>query len=143
MAAKLSDDTQVAMPLRNILSINGVKGIFLGQDFGPVFGQDFGQTEQQQQKAGTETKNKKGRRARAVVAAEDGGCEGGGGCFPLHYDNAGPPSKRRLTCLVYLNPGWADGDGGELQLAPWLRPPVAFQRSPAGKVWFQKSRPPS
>ena len=50
--------------------------------------------------------------------------EGGGGCFPLHYDNAGPPSKRRLTCLVYLNPGWADGDGGELQLAPWLRPPV-------------------
>ena len=44
--------------------------------------------------------------------------EGGGGCFPLHYDNAGPPSKRRLTCLVYLNPGWADGDGGELQLAP-------------------------
>ena len=23
-----------------------------------------------------------------------------GGCFPLHYDNAGPPSRRALTCLV-------------------------------------------
>ena len=38
---------------------------------------------------------------------------------------AGPPSRRKLTCLVYLNTGWADGDGGELELVPWLRPPVA------------------
>ena len=48
--------------------------------------------------------------------------EGRGGCFPLHYDNAGPPSKRALTGLFYLNPDWRDGDGGELQLQPWLRP---------------------
>ena len=29
---------------------------------------------------------------------------GGGGCFPLHYDNPGPPSRRALTCILYLNP---------------------------------------
>ena len=50
--------------------------------------------------------------------------EGHGGCFPLHFDNAGPPSCRKLTCLVYLNPSWAEGDGGELELVPWLAPPV-------------------
>ena len=50
--------------------------------------------------------------------------EGHGGCFPLHFDNAGPPSRRKLTCLVYLNPSWAEGDGGELELVPWLASPV-------------------
>ena len=51
-------------------------------------------------------------------------CNEGGGCFPLHYDNAGPPSKRRLTALFYLNPRWTPLDGGELELCPWLSPPV-------------------
>lgn len=46
--------------------------------------------------------------------------EGGGACFPLHYDNAGPPSKRRLTCLFYLSDEWKPSDGGELELVPWL-----------------------
>ena len=50
------------------------------------------------------------RHARAVARYNDGG----GGCFPLHYDNPGPPNRRKLTCLVYLNPAWVDGDGGEL-----------------------------
>ena len=50
--------------------------------------------------------------------------EGHGGCFPLHFDNAGPPSCRKLTCLVYLNPHWQPADGGELELVPWLAPPV-------------------
>eukprot|EP01051_Picozoa_sp_SAG22_P021615 SAG22_NODE_4842_length_1153_cov_0.675522_1_plen_318_part_01 len=45
---------------------------------------------------------------------------GGGGCFPWHYDNPGPPNQRRITCLVYLNPDWQVGDGGELQLLPFL-----------------------
>ncbi|CAK0853597.1 unnamed protein product [Prorocentrum cordatum] len=49
---------------------------------------------------------------------------GAGGCFPLHYDNAGPPSRRALTCVVYMNPGWRPGDGGELELRPFLRPAV-------------------
>ena len=49
---------------------------------------------------------------------------GGGGCFPLHYDNPGPPSNRALTCILYLNPEWREGDGGELQLVPFMRRPV-------------------
>jgi hypothetical protein len=44
----------------------------------------------------------------------------GGGCFPWHYDNPGPPSKRALTMLVYLNPGWVPSDGGELVVMPFL-----------------------
>lgn len=46
-----------------------------------------------------------------------------GGCFPFHYDNPGRPNKRCLTCLVYLNPSWKEGDGGELELLPFLRAP--------------------
>jgi Rps23 Pro-64 3,4-dihydroxylase Tpa1-like proline 4-hydroxylase len=46
--------------------------------------------------------------------------KGNGGCFPYHYDNPGPPSKRQLTCIVYLNPDWKEGDGGELELLPFL-----------------------
>eukprot|EP01052_Picozoa_sp_SAG31_P041422 SAG31_NODE_6275_length_2093_cov_1.289368_2_plen_284_part_00 len=45
---------------------------------------------------------------------------GGGGCFPWHYDNPGPPNNRKITCLVYLNPDWRPGHGGELQLLPFL-----------------------
>lgn len=51
---------------------------------------------------------------------------GGGGCFPWHYDNAGKPSKRAVTCAVYLNPDWHDDDGGELVLQPFLRPQVVL-----------------
>eukprot|EP00904_Undaria_pinnatifida_P010183 jgi/Undpi1/6295/HiC_scaffold_20.g08778.m1 len=46
---------------------------------------------------------------------------GSGGCFPLHYDNPGPPNKRALTCLLYLNPCWKEGDGGEVCLTPFLQ----------------------
>lgn len=46
---------------------------------------------------------------------------GSGGCFPLHYDNPGPPNKRALTCLLYLNPHWKEGDGGEVCLTPFLQ----------------------
>ena len=45
---------------------------------------------------------------------------GSGGCFPCHYDNPGPPNKRALTCLLYLNPTWKEGDGGEVCLRPFL-----------------------
>jgi len=44
---------------------------------------------------------------------------GGGGCFPWHYDNPGPPSNRAVTAILYLNPQWRDGDGGELVLQPF------------------------
>ena len=61
-----------------------------------------------------------GRNAVAVKLQ----CNEGGGCFPHHYDNAGPPSKRRVTALFYLNPSWRECDGGELLLSPWLQPAV-------------------
>lgn len=32
----------------------------------------------------------------------------------------GPPNKRFLTCVVYLNPSWSEGDGGEIVLWPFL-----------------------
>lgn len=48
----------------------------------------------------------------------------GGGAFPLHYDNPAPPSKRALTCVLYLNPEWTPSDRGEIVLVPFLHPPV-------------------
>ena len=51
---------------------------------------------------------------------------GHGGCFPYHYDNPGPPSKRQLTCIIYLNPDWTEGDGGELVLWPFLSDSVVI-----------------
>lgn len=39
----------------------------------------------------------------------------------MHYDNPGPPNKRALTCLLYLNPSWKEGDGGEVCLTPFLQ----------------------
>jgi len=48
--------------------------------------------------------------------------EGNGGCFPLHYDNPGKPDKRRLSCLLYLNPGYIINSGGQLRVAPFLQP---------------------
>ncbi|OQR81458.1 hypothetical protein THRCLA_23366 [Thraustotheca clavata] len=52
---------------------------------------------------------------------------GFGGCFPCHYDNPGRPNKRKLTCLLYLNPSWAPGDGGEIQFYPFLaREPITL-----------------
>lgn len=49
---------------------------------------------------------------------------GSGGCFPWHYDNAGRPSRRVVSCVVYLNPEWREGDGGELVLSPFLQQEV-------------------
>jgi hypothetical protein len=43
-----------------------------------------------------------------------------GGCFPYHYDNPGSPSRRQLTVIVYMNPSWEVGDGGEIVLWPFL-----------------------
>ena len=50
---------------------------------------------------------------------------GGGGCkYPRHVDNVSPPTGafyggsdyRKLTAILYLNPDWREGDGGELRL---------------------------
>jgi len=47
--------------------------------------------------------------------------EGNGGCFPLHYDNPGMPDKRRLSCLLYLNPNYTVTSGGQLRVIPFLQ----------------------
>mmetsp|Transcript_36757 Transcript_36757/g.80603 ORF Transcript_36757/g.80603 Transcript_36757/m.80603 type:complete len:303 (-) Transcript_36757:81-989(-) len=65
---------------------------------------------------------------------------GSGGCFPLHYDNVGRPSKRAVSCLVYLNAQWQKGDGGELQLVPFLRPEVTVEPLMGRAVLFRSDR---
>jgi SM-20-related protein len=43
---------------------------------------------------------------------------GGGARYVRHLDAFPGQSNRKLTALLYLNPGWAPGDGGELRV--WL-----------------------
>ena len=42
----------------------------------------------------------------------------GGAVYPLHVDNVDENGGdiRKLTCIIYLNPEYKDGDGGELRL---------------------------
>ena len=43
----------------------------------------------------------------------------GGSVYPLHIDNPQGLSAgdtRRLTCILYMNPDYEDGDGGELRI---------------------------
>ena len=61
----------------------------------------------------------------------------GGGSFPWHYDNPGPPSERSLTCIVYLNPNWSPGDGGELVLWPFLSKQIVVTPLHARAVLFR------
>ena len=49
---------------------------------------------------------------------------GDGSCFPLHYDSDETLDNRRIIAILYLNPDWQEGDGGELQLYPWPYEPV-------------------
>ncbi|CAE7266760.1 smd2 [Symbiodinium microadriaticum] len=45
---------------------------------------------------------------------------GSGGAFPCHFDlPAASDARRILTALLYLNPDWADGDGGEVEILPF------------------------
>lgn len=48
-------------------------------------------------------------------------------CFPLHYDSDETVDNRRITAILYLNPDWEQGDGGELKLYPWPREPVTVE----------------
>lgn len=43
---------------------------------------------------------------------------GGGGSFPMHLDSDESVDSRRVSAIVYLNPMWKEGDGGELRLYP-------------------------
>ena len=52
---------------------------------------------------------------------------GDGSCFPLHYDSDETVDNRRITAILYLNPDWQQGDGGELKLYPWPHEPVTVE----------------
>jgi Rps23 Pro-64 3,4-dihydroxylase Tpa1-like proline 4-hydroxylase len=58
---------------------------------------------------------------RALKAQRNGGY---GACFPWHYDNPGRPNQRAITCVLYLNPWWKEGDGGEMVFMPFLQEKV-------------------
>ncbi|CEM34728.1 unnamed protein product [Vitrella brassicaformis CCMP3155] len=75
----------------------------------------------------------KGTEARSIKIQCN---RGSGGCFPFHYDNAGPPCNRKVTCLVYLNPDWQEGDGGEIVLLPFLKEAVVVPPLMARMVIF-------
>ena len=48
---------------------------------------------------------------------------GAGESCPRHFDNPGPPSRRRLSALLYLNENWdRERDGGLLVLEPLFAP---------------------
>ncbi|OLP94192.1 Inosine-5'-monophosphate dehydrogenase [Symbiodinium microadriaticum] len=79
-------------------------------------------------------KLERGHRSKTVKLQQN---TGRGGCFPCHYDNAGPPSNRSITCLVYLNPQWVVGDGGELVLMPFLMPQVVIAPVMNRAVFFR------
>mmetsp|Transcript_6577 Transcript_6577/g.9414 ORF Transcript_6577/g.9414 Transcript_6577/m.9414 type:complete len:332 (-) Transcript_6577:60-1055(-) len=43
----------------------------------------------------------------------------GGSVYPIHIDNPqgiAANDTRKLTCIIYLNPDYCDGDGGELRI---------------------------
>jgi hypothetical protein len=78
-----------------------------------------------------------GLRGRTVKLQYNGG---NGGSFPWHYDNPTRPNNRRITCLVYLNPDWMPGHGGELQLLPFLRAKVTVAPIFNRMVMFESDR---
>jgi len=63
----------------------------------------------------------------------------GGGSFPWHYDNPGPPNNRKLTIVVYLNPNWS-GDGGEIVLCPFLSKSIVIPPVHRRAVFFYSDR---
>lgn len=86
---------------------------------------------------GPELRLSRGASAKSVKLQHN---RGSGGCFPLHYDNAGRPSCRGVTCVVYLNPAWKEGDGGELELQPFLQPAVVVPPLLDRAVLFRSDR---
>ena len=49
---------------------------------------------------------------------------GDGACFPIHVDSEESVDGRRLTAILYLNPGWKEADAGQLRLYPPGAQPV-------------------
>ena len=49
-----------------------------------------------------------------------------GGYYQKHLDNFIGARHRLVTCVLYLNPGWQPGDGGELRLYPDTEAPERY-----------------
>lgn len=50
---------------------------------------------------------------------------GAGGAFPMHFDlSTAKDARRLLTAILYLNPEWEEGWGGEVELLPFPFPNV-------------------
>merc|ERR1712014_517248 len=47
--------------------------------------------------------------------------EGAGSRYTPHFDCVGGDNGRVLTCLLYLNPFWSEGDGAKLRIWPEAR----------------------
>jgi 2OG-Fe(II) oxygenase superfamily len=57
----------------------------------------------------------------------------GGSTYPMHIDNPegiAAGDTRKLTCILYLNPDYQEGDGGELQIV--LAPDRTVDLTPQG-----------
>jgi len=65
---------------------------------------------------------------------------GGGACFPIHVDSEESVDGRRLTAILYLNPGWRPEHGGHLRLYPPFAPPVDVEPRHDRLVLFLSNR---
>ncbi|KAG2445831.1 hypothetical protein HXX76_000435 [Chlamydomonas incerta] len=66
--------------------------------------------------------------------------EGGGGCFPIHYDSDEQLDGRRVTAIFYLNPDWKEADGGQLRLYPFPAAPLDIAPREDRLVLFASTR---
>eukprot|EP00878_Enallax_costatus_P041821 GHUV01048715.1.p1 GENE.GHUV01048715.1~~GHUV01048715.1.p1 ORF type:complete len:312 (+),score=59.69 GHUV01048715.1:317-1252(+) len=66
--------------------------------------------------------------------------EGGGGCFPMHFDSDEQLDMRRVTAIFYLNENWKPGHGGQLRLYPFPAPPVDIPPVADRLVLFSTTR---
>ncbi|OQR84283.1 hypothetical protein ACHHYP_13584 [Achlya hypogyna] len=65
--------------------------------------------------------------------------QGGGGCFPMHFDTYGDDGKC-LTAVLYLNEVWQPGDGGEIVMYPFPYAPTIIAPTSGRLVLFSSQR---
>ncbi|KAF8068329.1 EGLN3 [Scenedesmus sp. PABB004] len=66
--------------------------------------------------------------------------EGGGGCFPMHFDSDDGLDGRRVTAILYLNANWRPEHGGQLRLYPFPAPPLDVEPLADRLVLFSSTR---
>ncbi|GAX82564.1 hypothetical protein CEUSTIGMA_g9990.t1 [Chlamydomonas eustigma] len=66
---------------------------------------------------------------------------GGGGCFPCHFDSDEQVDGRKVTAIIYANPMWQPGDGGQLRLYPFpYSAPIDIEPVSGRMVLFSSTR---